>query len=131
MISAPCGAVHGNRSAQALVAFPAVYPLPAGKAILNARMAGSINEGFPDAVVRVHTATLISSAAALPIHRRPIEGRTDEVGAMPVMLEERHAVHGRSGIIRLVTADAGNLAGGGSGLPAGCDCPVAPPFASW
>jgi len=65
-------------------------------------------EGLPYAVVRVHTATLISSAAALPVHQRPIERYTNEIGAMPAMIEELHTVYGRTGIIDLVTTDAGN-----------------------
>jgi len=66
-------------------------------------------EGLPYAVLRVHTATLISSGAALPLHQRPIEGHTNEIGAMPAMLDELHSVYGRTGIIGLVTTDAGNI----------------------
>ena len=40
-------------------------------------------DGEPYALARVHTVTLISSQAANCIYQRPIEGRTNEIGAMP------------------------------------------------
>jgi hypothetical protein len=45
-------------------------------------------EGEPYALMRVHTVTLISADAAVCIHQRPIEGATNEVGAMPKLIDE-------------------------------------------
>ena len=68
------------------------------------------NEGRPYALMRVHTVTLISAAAAPCIHLRPIEGRTNEAGAMPALLDEVAGAYGRTGLFRLLTTDAGNTA---------------------
>ena len=65
-------------------------------------------QGEPYALARVHTATLISSAAAQCVHQRPIPGCTNEIGAMPQVLEELKSVYGHSGLIGMVTTDAGN-----------------------
>lgn len=64
--------------------------------------------GAPYALARVHTVTLISSEAAVCIHQRPTLGHTNEVGSMPELLQELHAGYGRTGIITMVTTDAGN-----------------------
>jgi predicted transposase YbfD/YdcC len=66
------------------------------------------DQGEPYALARVHTVTLISSDAAQCVHQRPIEGRTNEIGAMPEVLKEVHATYKRTGLIRMVTTDAGN-----------------------
>lgn len=50
--------------------------------------------GDPHVKLRVHTATLISSEAAVCIHQRPVEGHTNEIGAMPALLDELKAVYG-------------------------------------
>jgi predicted transposase YbfD/YdcC len=63
----------------------------------------------PYALARMHTATLISSEAAVCLHQRCIEGQTNEIGAMPQLLEELKAAYGRTGLIRMVTTDAGNI----------------------
>jgi len=60
------------------------------------------------ALMRVHTVTLVSSAAAVCIHQRPIAGRTNELGSMAALLDELKAAYGRTGIFRLVTMDSGN-----------------------
>lgn len=65
-------------------------------------------EGRPYALARVHTVTLISSAAAPCIHQRPIPGHTNEIGAMPALLEELHRVYGRTQLFEVLTTDAGN-----------------------
>lgn len=65
-------------------------------------------DGDPYALARVHTVTLISSQAANCIYQRPIEGRTNEIGAMPDLLKELHAAYGRTEIISMLTTDAGN-----------------------
>jgi hypothetical protein len=65
-------------------------------------------EGEPYALVRVHTVTLISADAAPCIHQRPIEGDTNEVGAMPRLIDELCAAYCRTKLFRLVTTDAGN-----------------------
>ena len=69
-------------------------------------------DGQPYALMRVHTVTLISAAAAPCIHLRPIEGATNEAGAMPALLAELAGAYGRTGLIHLVTTDAGNTACG-------------------
>jgi len=65
-------------------------------------------EGDPHALARVHTVTLISSEAAMCIHQRQTLGHTNEVGSMPELLDELHAAYGRTGLIQMVTTDAGN-----------------------
>jgi hypothetical protein len=64
--------------------------------------------GRPYALARVHTVTLISSSAAPCIHQRPIPGHTNEIGAMPDLLKELHAVYGRTRLFEVLTTDAGN-----------------------
>lgn len=65
-------------------------------------------QGQPYALVRVHTVTLISAEAAPGIPLRPIEGATNEIGAMPALLAELKRRYGRTGLFHLVTADAGH-----------------------
>ena len=65
-------------------------------------------DGMPYALARVHTVTLISSKAAVCIYQRPIEGRTNEIGAMPALLKELHQAYGRTDIVAMLTTDAGN-----------------------
>jgi hypothetical protein len=65
-------------------------------------------EGEPYALARVHTVTLISSNAAPCIHQRPIRGDTNEIGSMPALLKELHALYGRTSLLTLITTDAGN-----------------------
>lgn len=65
-------------------------------------------EGQPHALARVHTVTSISSNAAICLYLRPIEGRTNEIGAMPALLKDLKKAYGRTGIIDMVTTDAGN-----------------------
>jgi len=69
-------------------------------------------EGRPYALMRVHTVTLISADAAPCIHLRPIEGATNELGAMPALLRELARDYKRTGLFGLVTSDAGNTACG-------------------
>jgi predicted transposase YbfD/YdcC len=64
--------------------------------------------GQPYALARVHTVTLISANAAVCLHQRPIPGATNEIGAMPALLEELRRIYGRTKIIEMVTTDAGN-----------------------
>ena len=65
-------------------------------------------KGLPYALARVHTVTLISAAAGCCIHQRPIEGATNEVGAMPSLLAQLHAAYGRTNLVEMLTTDAGN-----------------------
>ena len=65
-------------------------------------------EGEPYALARVHTVTLISSQAACCVFQRPIEGRTNEIGAMPDLLRALRKAYGRTGLLDLLTTDAGN-----------------------
>jgi len=69
-------------------------------------------DGRPAALRRVHTVTLISAAAAPCIHLRPIEGATNEVGAMPALLAELGRAYRRTGLVHLLTTDAGDTARG-------------------
>ena len=64
--------------------------------------------GRPYALARVHTVTLVSSRAAVCIYQRPTLGHTNEVGSMPELLGELRATYGRTVLINMVTADAGN-----------------------
>jgi len=73
-------------------------------------------EGKPYALARVHTVTLISSNAAPCIHQRPIRGDTNEIGSMPALLKELHAAYGRTGLVKLITTDAGNTSRGVAAL---------------
>jgi predicted transposase YbfD/YdcC len=66
------------------------------------------DSAMPYALLRVHTVTLISSAAAVCVHQRPVPGHTNENGALPDLLEELKAVYGRSRLFGLLTTDAGN-----------------------
>jgi predicted transposase YbfD/YdcC len=65
-------------------------------------------DGKPYALARVHTVTSISSSAAACIYQRPIEGRTNEIGALPALLKELRAAYGRTDIVAMLTTDAGN-----------------------
>ena len=65
-------------------------------------------EGTPYALARVHTVTLISSKAAQCVHQRPIPGCTNEIGALPQVLEELKSAYGHTSLIEMVTTDAGN-----------------------
>jgi predicted transposase YbfD/YdcC len=69
-------------------------------------------EAAPYALVRVHTATLISSEASVCVHQRPIAGHTNESGSMPDLIAELKAAYGRSKLFTLVTTDAGNTSCG-------------------
>ncbi len=65
-------------------------------------------QGKPYALMRAHTATLISSDAAVCIHQRPTLGHSNEIGSMPALLDELKAAYGRTRLFDLVTTDAGN-----------------------
>ena len=65
-------------------------------------------QGKPYALARAHTVTLISSAAGCCIHQRPIEGATNEIGAMPSLVRQLRAAYGRTGLVEMLTTDAGN-----------------------
>ncbi len=64
--------------------------------------------GKPYALARVHTVTLISSEAAVCIHQRKTLGHTNEIGSMPELLKEIHTAYRQTGLITMVTTDAGN-----------------------
>ncbi len=68
--------------------------------------------GEPYALLRMHTATLVSGDAAVCVHQRPIAGDTNESGSMPALLDELKAAYGRTKLFSLVTTDAGNTACG-------------------
>ena len=73
-------------------------------------------DGQPYALLRSHSVTLISSDAAVCIHQRPIAADSNEIGSMPALVAQLHAVYGRSALFRMVTTDAGNT----SCAAAGC-----------
>jgi len=54
------------------------------------------------------TVTLVSSEAAPCIHLRPIAGITNEIGSMPELLDELHAVYSHTHLFGRITTDAGN-----------------------
>lgn len=66
------------------------------------------SQGIPYGLARAHRAVLVSSRAAVCIDTRPIPGDTNEIGALPALLEELHKVYGRTGLFDTVIADAGN-----------------------
>lgn len=59
-------------------------------------------------LLRTHRTTLVSSEAAVCMDIRPIPAETNEVGAMPKVLDDLRSCYGRTGMIDLITADAGN-----------------------
>jgi predicted transposase YbfD/YdcC len=65
-------------------------------------------DDMPYALARVHTVTLISSKAAVCVYQRPIEGHTNEIGALPALLKELRVAYGRTEIFAMLTTDAGN-----------------------
>ena len=67
-------------------------------------------EGKPYALIRLHTVTLISSDAAVPVHVHPIPAPTNEIGAMPALVEQLHATYKHTMLFELITTDAGNTA---------------------
>ena len=69
-------------------------------------------EGRPYALIRLHTVTLVSSDAAAPIHVQPIAASTNEIGAMPSLIEQLREVYHRTRLFELITTDAGNTAEG-------------------
>jgi hypothetical protein len=79
--------------------------------------------GEPHVKLRVHTATLVSSGPAVCIHQRPVPGHTNEIGAMPALLDELKAIYNRTRLFGLITTDAGNTSVGVAGqiVALGCD----------
>ncbi len=75
----------------------------------------SRDSGEPYALLRVHTATLVSGEAAVCVHQRPIAGHTNESGSMPALLDELKAAYGKTKLFSLVTTDAGNTSCGIAG----------------
>ena len=65
-------------------------------------------KGQPYALMRMHTVTLVSAAAAPCIHIRPIAGHTNEIGSMPALLTELKKAYGRTRLWKWITTDAGN-----------------------
>ena len=66
------------------------------------------HDGDPYGLIRCHTVTLVSSLTAYGLHIRNIPGATNEIGALPETLRELHNVYGRTGMVQMVTTDAGN-----------------------
>lgn len=59
-------------------------------------------------LMRVHRATLISSKAAVVIDQWPLKGATNEEGTIRQTLRGLFSAYGRTNIVEMVTADAGN-----------------------
>jgi predicted transposase YbfD/YdcC len=59
-------------------------------------------------LVRVHTATLVSAQATVPMLVENIPGRTNEIGALPQTLETLDKAYGKTAMIDMITTDAGN-----------------------
>lgn len=66
------------------------------------------SHGLPYGLARAHRAILVSSRAAVCLDTRPIPGDTNEIGAMPGLLDELHEIYGRTELFDTVIADAGN-----------------------
>jgi len=64
--------------------------------------------GEPYALMRMHTVTLISSAAATGVHLRPVMGSTNEIGSMVELLDELAGAYGRTRLFGRITTDSGN-----------------------
>lgn len=58
--------------------------------------------------IMAHRATLVSSDAKVCVGQRPIPGDTNEIGAMPAMIDQLRSDWGRTSLFELVMADAGN-----------------------
>ena len=74
------------------------------KYVQNARP----KDGDPYGLCRVHRATLVSSEAAVCIDQRPIEGATNEIGALPDFLEQLFETYGKTSLFEVILGDAGN-----------------------
>lgn len=59
-------------------------------------------------LARVHRVVLISALACVTIDQRPIEGHTNEIGALARLLNELFAVYGSTELLGGIIADAGN-----------------------
>lgn len=62
----------------------------------------------PHGLIRSHRMTLVSSMAAITLFNEFIPGWTNEVGHAPGFLKRALAAYQRTGIAKMVTADAGN-----------------------
>lgn len=67
------------------------------------------DDGEMYGTVMVHRATLVSTDAAVCVDQRPIAGKCNEVGEMPATVDELFRVYRRTGLLDIVTADAGNV----------------------
>lgn len=65
-------------------------------------------DGEAYGLCRVHRATLVSSEAAVCIDQRPIEGDTNEIGALPDFLDQLFETYGRTNLFEVILGDAGN-----------------------
>lgn len=66
------------------------------------------DDGEVYAVIRQHNVALISSKAVVTALTRPIEANTNEIGALPALLDRLHRAYAHTKLFDLVTADAGN-----------------------
>jgi predicted transposase YbfD/YdcC len=66
------------------------------------------NDGTPYGLARVHRAHLISADATVCVDQRPIEGNTNENGAVCSFTEELFSTYKRASLFEVITADAGN-----------------------
>ena len=66
------------------------------------------DEGEVSAVIHQHNVALVSSKATGPVLTRPLEGSTNEIGALPDLLDMLHRAYAHTRLFSLVTTDAGN-----------------------
>lgn len=59
-------------------------------------------------LARVHNTMLISSRTPFAVDQRPIEGDTNEIGALPQLIEELLEVYGHTSLFEGLITDAGN-----------------------
>lgn len=67
-----------------------------------------VNENWVGGLVKVHRATLVSSDAAVVVDQWPIKGGSNEIKTIDQTLEALFAAYGRTGMVQMVTLDAGN-----------------------
>lgn len=65
-------------------------------------------DGHICGLLRVHRATLVSSEAAVVVDQQPILGKSNEIGTICQTLDELFGAWGRTNLVEMVVADAGN-----------------------
>jgi len=68
-----------------------------------------VNENWVGGLMKFHRATLVSSDAAVVIDQWPIKGGSNEIHTIDQTIEALFDAYGRTGIMQMVTLDAGNV----------------------